>query len=129
MPGGGGLCSGLVRAGHPLRSGGNVPPGHRGTCRGGAQQNTAVVHTRDLESGWAPGLTRTPLPRTPPEAASGRPAGVPAGQAGQPWALEDNAMLRHLQALMVELQRMKCDLPSPGGLTGTVPSRLSLWGL
>nr|XP_044605674.1 uncharacterized protein LOC106825305 isoform X2 [Equus asinus] len=32
---------------------------------------------------------------------------------GQPWALEDNAMLRHLQALMVELQRMKCDLPSP----------------
>ncbi|XP_070422071.1 TBC1 domain family member 3K-like isoform X2 [Equus przewalskii] len=50
---------------------------------------------------------------TPPEAASGRPAGVSAGQAGQPWALEDNAMLRHLQALMVELQRMKCDLPSP----------------
>ncbi|XP_070085114.1 USP6 N-terminal-like protein isoform X1 [Equus caballus] len=31
----------------------------------------------------------------------------------QPWALEDDAVLRHLQASMVELQRMKCDLPPP----------------
>uniref|UniRef100_A0A9L0K9F6 USP6 N-terminal-like protein n=1 Tax=Equus asinus TaxID=9793 RepID=A0A9L0K9F6_EQUAS len=31
----------------------------------------------------------------------------------QPWALEDDAVLKHLRASMVELQRMKCDLPPP----------------
>ncbi|CAK7295136.1 USP6 N-terminal-like protein [Vulpes lagopus] len=32
----------------------------------------------------------------------------------QPWALEDEAVLRHLQASMTQLRRMWCDLPPPG---------------
>ncbi|CAK7289535.1 hypothetical protein VULLAG_LOCUS557 [Vulpes lagopus] len=33
----------------------------------------------------------------------------------QPWALEDEAVLRHLRASMTQLRRMRCDLPHPGG--------------
>ncbi|CAK7300549.1 USP6 N-terminal-like protein [Vulpes lagopus] len=32
----------------------------------------------------------------------------------QPWALEDEAVLRHLRSSMTQLQRMRCDLPPPG---------------
>ncbi|XP_038534833.1 TBC1 domain family member 3B-like isoform X1 [Canis lupus familiaris] len=31
----------------------------------------------------------------------------------QPWALEDEAVLRHLRASMTQLRRMRCDLPPP----------------
>ncbi|XP_048960310.1 USP6 N-terminal-like protein [Canis lupus dingo] len=31
----------------------------------------------------------------------------------QPWALEDEAVLRHLRASMTLLRRMRCDLPPP----------------
>lgn len=43
----------------------------------------------------------------------------------QPWALEDNVVLRQLQASMAELRRMKCDLPPQVGSAG-VSSRLTL---
>ncbi|XP_072601699.1 uncharacterized protein [Vulpes vulpes] len=33
----------------------------------------------------------------------------------QPWALEDEAVLRHLRASMTQLRRMRCDLPPPAG--------------
>ncbi|XP_038310171.1 USP6 N-terminal-like protein isoform X11 [Canis lupus familiaris] len=33
----------------------------------------------------------------------------------QPWALEDEAVLRHLRASMTQLRRMRCDLPPPSG--------------
>ncbi|XP_044933397.1 USP6 N-terminal-like protein [Mustela putorius furo] len=33
----------------------------------------------------------------------------------QPWALEDEAVLRHLRASMAHLRRRKCDLPPPAG--------------
>ncbi|KAM8956980.1 USP6 N-terminal-like protein [Lycaon pictus] len=33
----------------------------------------------------------------------------------QPWALEDEVVLRHLRASMTQLQRMRCDLPRPAG--------------
>ncbi|CAK7294294.1 USP6 N-terminal-like protein [Vulpes lagopus] len=33
----------------------------------------------------------------------------------QPWALEDEAVLRHLRASMTQLRRMQCDLPPPAG--------------
>ncbi|XP_032182185.1 USP6 N-terminal-like protein isoform X3 [Mustela erminea] len=36
----------------------------------------------------------------------------------QPWALEDEAVLRHLRASMAHLRRRKCDLPPPGGGKG-----------
>ena len=38
------------------------------------------------------------------------------------WALEDEVVLRHLQASMTQLQRMKCDLPPPRSAQGPVPS-------
>ncbi|XP_077706500.1 USP6 N-terminal-like protein [Canis aureus] len=31
----------------------------------------------------------------------------------QPWALEDESVLRHLRASMTQLRRMRCDLPPP----------------
>ncbi|CAK7315458.1 USP6 N-terminal-like protein [Vulpes lagopus] len=33
----------------------------------------------------------------------------------QPWALEDEAVLKHLRASMTQLRRMRCDLPPPAG--------------
>ncbi|XP_022348312.1 USP6 N-terminal-like protein isoform X2 [Enhydra lutris kenyoni] len=33
----------------------------------------------------------------------------------QPWALEDEAVLKHLRASMAHLRRRKCDLPPPAG--------------
>ncbi|XP_077739188.1 LOW QUALITY PROTEIN: TBC1 domain family member 3K-like [Canis aureus] len=33
----------------------------------------------------------------------------------QPWALEDEAVLRHLRASMTQLRRMRCDLPPQAG--------------
>ncbi|KAM8935344.1 USP6 N-terminal-like protein isoform 4-T4 [Lycaon pictus] len=33
----------------------------------------------------------------------------------QPWALEDEAVLRRLRASMTQLRRMRCDLPPPAG--------------
>ncbi|XP_025333877.1 USP6 N-terminal-like protein [Canis lupus baileyi] len=33
----------------------------------------------------------------------------------QPWALEDEAVLRHLRASMTQFRRMRCDLPPPAG--------------
>ncbi|KAM8932408.1 USP6 N-terminal-like protein [Lycaon pictus] len=40
----------------------------------------------------------------------------------QPWALEDEAVLRHLRASMTQLRRMRCDLPPPAG-----PFQRGLW--
>ncbi|CAD7690465.1 unnamed protein product [Nyctereutes procyonoides] len=45
----------------------------------------------------------------------------------QPWALEDEAVLRHLRASMTQLRRMRCDLP-PRWAQGPGPSRLGLLG-
>ncbi|XP_038310169.1 USP6 N-terminal-like protein isoform X9 [Canis lupus familiaris] len=46
----------------------------------------------------------------------------------QPWALEDEAVLRHLRASMTQLRRMRCDLPPPRWAQGPGPSRLGLLG-
>ncbi|XP_072607361.1 USP6 N-terminal-like protein [Vulpes vulpes] len=46
----------------------------------------------------------------------------------QPWALEDEAVLRHLRASMTQLRRMRCDLPPPGGLRAPAPPDSACWG-
>ncbi|CAD7679338.1 unnamed protein product [Nyctereutes procyonoides] len=53
--------------------------------------------------------------RTPPEAAPGSLREFLQVSLAQPWALEDEAVLRHLRASMTQLQRMRCDLPPPAG--------------
>ncbi|CAK7305076.1 USP6 N-terminal-like protein [Vulpes lagopus] len=51
--------------------------------------------------------------RTPPEAAPGRALGVLQDSLAQPWALEDEEVLRHLWASMTQLRKIQCDLPRP----------------
>ncbi|CAK7305017.1 USP6 N-terminal-like protein [Vulpes lagopus] len=47
----------------------------------------------------------------------------------QPWALEDEAVLRHLRASMTQLQRMRCNLPPPpAGLRAPAPPDSACWG-
>ncbi|KAB1251314.1 USP6 N-terminal-like protein [Camelus dromedarius] len=46
----------------------------------------------------------------------------------QSWALEDNVVLRQLQASMAELRRMKCDLP-PQAKRALSELHLAPWGL
>ncbi|XP_041583455.1 uncharacterized protein LOC121474594 [Vulpes lagopus] len=41
----------------------------------------------------------------------------------QPWALEDEAVLRHLRASITQLRRMQCDLPPPGHPRGPATDR------
>ncbi|XP_077754329.1 USP6 N-terminal-like protein isoform X2 [Canis aureus] len=47
----------------------------------------------------------------------------------QPWALEDEAVLRHLRASITQFRRMRCDLPLPQVAQGPGPSLLGLLGL
>ncbi|XP_035569476.1 USP6 N-terminal-like protein isoform X2 [Canis lupus dingo] len=43
----------------------------------------------------------------------------------QPWALEDEAVLRHLRASITQFRRMRCDLPPPPGMTLSGPGHPS----
>ena len=45
----------------------------------------------------------------------------------QSWALEDNTVLRNLQASMKELTKKHRDLPPPGEPQHQVPSQVTLW--
>lgn len=46
----------------------------------------------------------------------------------QPWALDDEGVLRHLRASMAQLRKMQCDLPPPGGLRAPSPPDSPSWG-
>ena len=80
-------------------------------------------------TGWAPlGLTHTYCPEHLLKLPLEGLWEFLQDSLAQPWALEDEVVLRHLRASMAQLRRMKYDLPPPSGLRAQSPPNSAFWG-
>ncbi|XP_077763155.1 ubiquitin carboxyl-terminal hydrolase 6-like [Canis aureus] len=118
-----GSLRGAAGRGHPSQCTAHGAPEHSRTPAAGLGAPGAT--------GWGPlGLTLAHRPKRLLKLPLEGLREFLQDSLAQPWALENEVVLRHLRASMTQLWRMRCDLPAPppGGLRAPAPPNSACWG-